>query len=157
MKAVICSSETSVLTSATRRNIPKDAILHSHRSENLISYRTKLYVDFIKCKYSSAIINLGSRPRWGVSQQQCSFGSRKCLGAGWSLVLDYSKISCPNCTPAPRMSGPERRLTHSNAHWLLLAVRTLTARKAANECRRTRRINADTYHHSEYNTSPDLM
>jgi hypothetical protein len=34
----LSSFETSVLTRATRRNISENAILHSHRRENLKSY-----------------------------------------------------------------------------------------------------------------------
>jgi hypothetical protein len=37
---VICSSATSVYTRSTRRHIPEDGILHTHRRENLKSYTT---------------------------------------------------------------------------------------------------------------------
>jgi hypothetical protein len=51
MMEEICSSETSVPTRTTRRNIPEDGILHSQRCEILKSYKQKFDALFFYQEY----------------------------------------------------------------------------------------------------------
>jgi hypothetical protein len=52
MVEAIYYSETSVLTTATRRNVPEDGILHSHRRKNLKSFMEPVGLASFEAKIS---------------------------------------------------------------------------------------------------------
>jgi hypothetical protein len=65
------SSETSVRTRATRRNIPEDTILHSHRRENLKSYKINInYRIFKSVEVKVSLVSLmGMRKETALYKQ----------------------------------------------------------------------------------------
>jgi hypothetical protein len=56
MMEALSSSETSVLTRATRRNIPEEGILYSHRRENLKSYILHSYLPCLFAEVSLTMV-----------------------------------------------------------------------------------------------------
>jgi hypothetical protein len=56
MMVALSSFETSVHTKTTRRNITEDAILHSHRRENLKFYTHLLCLEKMRRKTKAAVL-----------------------------------------------------------------------------------------------------
>jgi hypothetical protein len=120
----ISSSETSVHTRFTRRHIPEDGILHSHRRENLKSYT--VLIQFLAVGWDSA--RSASRPLfgllcqpWMVDDDECGAVSGMRIGRGnrsigenlpqCHFVQHKSHMIRPGLEPGPPQWEAGRRLT----------------------------------------------
>jgi hypothetical protein len=96
----ISSAETSVLTRVTRRNIPEDGVLRSHRRENLKSYILFMHA---------------------TCPARCTLHSSICLEAFGKLCSVAKPLSArPSVStrgPHPCTAAPESRVT-ANVHAL---------------------------------------
>jgi hypothetical protein len=99
MKGAIRCPETSVLTRATRRTIPEDAILHSHRGKNPKSY----------IALTGWALNLRrnvSPVRYGLSFY---IPENVILHSNCREIFKFCNINCYNSIPHPiqnKLRGP---------------------------------------------------
>jgi hypothetical protein len=76
MMEAMCSYETLVLTRVTRRNIPEDCTLHSHRLENLESY---MKIQWIFSPTISGLRVLHNESKFLIGVSLCGICPRGCV------------------------------------------------------------------------------
>jgi uncharacterized membrane protein YpjA len=86
MKEAPGSSETSILTRATRRNNPEDIILHSHRREILKSY-------IYETRWTFAVQDSKPRSHWIFERDVIKIGHGSCPFIAHLTINTKKKIS----------------------------------------------------------------